>query len=299
MKKGLFLITIVSQLLFLSACLDSDDGDDQDLLSPEIRPFANSSNIMPEHFSVVAGEAMSIPLAFEVSDASGISEIVIESHSGFDGHTHGRITNTGEFVLFRYNHVITREALDDPFVFQSDAGEDPTIYLDGRNSFIPDGALVLAGPYHFSIKATDVAGNETSYADNTTHHGTLYIQRDYAPQISPVAIDAANRTVTGSVSSNTANASSSDIVFLWIYISGRNEENPMQEGEISEEWIWGSSNWPHQFRPNTGADLPDHQMIDLSDLLSNEQAVFDMQDNELLTVWAEDANGNISVKFFE
>ena len=299
MKKSFFLTIIALQLLFLTACLDSDDGDDQDLRSPEIGPAANLQNIMPEHSLAVDGDATTIPLAFEVRDESGISEIIIESHSGFDGHTHGRITNNGEFVLFGYNHIITGEALDDPFVFQSGAGDDPTIYLDGRNSLIPDGALVLAGPYHFSIKATDIAGNETSYADNTTHHGTLYIHRDYAPQISPLTIDASGRTVTGSVSRNTANESSSDIVFLWIYISRQNEENPEQEGEISKEWIWGSSNWPHQFRSNSGADLPDHQMIDLSDLLSNEQAIFDMLDNELLTVWAEDASGNISVKFFE
>lgn len=298
MKKGFILTTTALQLLFLSACLDSDDGDDQDLRSPEIGPSANLQNILPEHFSEVASDATSIPLAFEVRDESGISEIVVEAHSGFDGHTHGRITNS-EFVLFSYNHIITKEAMDDTFVFQSGVGDDPTIYLDGRNSLIPDGALILAGPYHFSIKATDVTGNETSYANNTTHHGTMYIHRDYAPQISPVAIDVSGRTVTGSVSRNTANESSSDIVFLWVYISRRNEENPAQEGEISSEWIWGSSNWPHQFRPNSGEDLPDHQMIDLSNLLSNEQAIFDMLDNELLTVWAEDSNGNISVKSFE
>ena len=299
MKKSFFLITIALQTLLLSACLDSDDGEDQDLRSPEIRPSGSLQSIVPEHLSEISSDEYSIPLAFEVRDESGISEIVIESHSGFDGHTHGRTTNNGDFVLFAYNHVITSEAMEDPFVFQSSAVDDPTIYLDGRNDLIPDGALVLAGPYHFSIKATDVAGNETSYADNTTHHGTLYIHRDYAPQISPVAVDVSGRTVTGNVSRNTANDSSSDIVFLWVYISERNEENPMQEGEISSEWIWGSSNWPHQFRPNSGEDLPDHQMINLSDLLSDEQAIFDMLDNEQLTVWAEDSNGNISVKSFE
>ena len=298
MRRGFLLITIAAQLLFLSGCLDSDDGDDQDLTSPQIGPVANMPNIMPGHFLEVASDATSIPMAFEVRDESGISSIIVEAHSGFDGHTHGRVTNN-EFILFSYRHVISSEALDDPLVFRSAAADEPTLYLDERNSLIQEGELVLAGPYHFSIQATDLARNETSYDDNTTHHGTLYIHRDYAPQISPVVIDASARTITGSISRNTANASSSDIVFLWVYIARQNEENPAQEGDLIAQWIWGSSNWAHLFRPNTGEDLPGNQMIDLSDLLSDEQAIFDKQDNELLTVWAEDANGNISVKTFD
>ncbi len=297
MKKSLSPFVVLLPLCLFTACLESGDDDSVDLISPEISPVAGTQDIMPGHFIEVSADVKSVPLAFQVADGTGISEILLEAHSGFDGHTHGRKTN-GDFVLFGYYHVITADELEDPRFFESDATDDLTIYLDERNTLIPDEALILAGPYHFSIKATDTEGNETSYADNSTYHTTLYIQREYAPLINVNAIDKTVGTVEGSVSRNADHEFSSDIVFLWVYISRPNASNPAQEGEVLREWVWGESNWPHQFRDDTGTGLADPQNIDLSELLAGEEAVRQMDDTELLTVWAEDANGNISVRSF-
>ena len=297
MKKGFVLFITLLSLYLFSACLDSGDEEDLDLRGPSITPVSTTQAIMPSHFLEVEVDALRIPLAFRVEDETGISEITIESHNGFDGHTHGRMDNT-DFVLFGYNHTIRRQDLEDPRFFQSEITDDLSIYLDERNTLIPAGALILAGPYHFSIKAADIEGNETSYADNTTYHTTLYIHREYAPLINVNAIDKTVGTVEGSVSRNADHEFSSDIAFLWVYISRTDPNNPAQEGEILREWIWGESNWPHQFRDDIGASLINPQVINLSELLNDEEAVRQMDEAEILTVWAEDAKGNISVRSF-
>ena len=128
--------------------------------------------------------------------------------------------------------------------------------MDERNPFIPADGLVLAGPYHFSIKAVDASGNETSYNDNSTYHGTIFLQRDYAPQIEVSTLDESNGTVNGKVWRNEEHAASGEIVFLWVYVFTPSESNPTREGDVKQEWMWGASNWPHQFRADSGAPLP-------------------------------------------
>ena len=297
MKKALSLSTAFLSLYLFGSCLDSGNDEDLDLKGPRIAPASSMQAIMPSHFLEVDVNALRIPLAFQVEDETGISEIIIESHSGFDGHTHGRMDNT-DFVLFGYKYTIRQQDLEDLRFFQSEINDDLSIYLDERNTLIPSEALILAGPYHFSIKAADMEGNETSYADNTTYHTTLYIHREYAPLINVNAIDKTVGTVEGSVRRNIDHVSSSDIAFLWVYISRPDPNNPAQEGEIRQEWIWGESNWPHQFRDDFGASLINPQVINLSELLNDEEALRQMDEAEILTVWAEDAKGNISVKSF-
>ncbi|TRX54821.1 DUF4625 domain-containing protein [Fulvivirga sp. M361] len=297
MKKGFVLFLALFPLLF-NACLDSGDEDTLDLKGPIIGSVDDMQTIMPSYFLEVGTKVFSIPLAFQVEDETGISEITIESHSGFDGHTHGRKANSNNFVLFGYSHTIRQQDLEDPRLFQSEVADDLRIYLDDRNVLIPNNGLILAGPYHFSIKATDTEGNETSYADNSTYHTTLYIHREYAPLIHVDAIDRTTGTVEGSVRRNSDHEFSSDITFLWAYISRPDFGNPAQEGEIRKEWVWGESNWPHQFRGDTGEGLANPQNIDLAGLLAGEEAVRQMGDTETLTIWAEDANGNISVRSF-
>ena len=281
----------------LSSCLDASDDEDIDLQSPTISGVGSSQTVAPDHFIEISEDATTIPLAFQVEDETGISEIVIDSHNGFDGHTHGRSANTG-FVLLNHNHTITQADLEDPRRFQSELDDELVIHLDETNPLIPSGALVLAGPYHFSIKAGDLEGNETSYADNTTYHTTFYLQREYAPRMEVNDINTTTGTLSGSVWRNMDHASSSDIIFLWIYISRPDLSNPAQEGEVLAEWIWGTSNWPHQFRDNAGDELVNGQVIDLSELLTGEEDIQQMTESEIITLWAEDANGNISVKSF-
>ncbi len=297
MKKGFALFFALPPLLF-SSCLDSGDDDDLDIQSPRIGSVDDMQTVMPSHFMEVGVEASSIPLAFQVEDETGISMITLGVHSAFDGHTHGRIANANNFQRLGYLHRINQQDMEDPRRFQVETSDSLLIYLDDRNTLITEGKLILAGPYHFSISATDIETNETSYADNSTYHTTLFIHREYAPLIQVDRIDKGTGTVEGSVRRNMEHDLSSDIGFLWVYISRPDPANPSQEGDIREEWIWGNAGWPHLFRDNSGDPLADPQNIDLSELLSGEEAIRQMDDAEILTIWAEDAFGNISVKSF-
>ena len=294
-----YTLPIGGALLFcltLSACLEPAADEEQDLRPPTIEALSPATAVAPAHFLEVSADADFIPVAFAATDEGGLSEIIVQAHNGFDGHLHKRVS---EFVLLTSRRTVTREALADPLRYESRADDAFGIYLDDRNPAIPDGGLVLAGPYHFSIKAADRAGNETSYADNSTYHSTFYLQRHYAPQLRVEAIDRSSGSVSGSVWRNEGEAASGDIVFLWAYIVTPDAQNPAGDGDIREEWLWGKSNWPHQYRANTGATLPSGNQIDLSELLRDQPAIRDMQDSERLRIWAEDEHGNITVQTFQ
>lgn len=274
------------------SCLETGDGEAIDLAAPAIRANAGQGGIQPAYFFKTTGDMMEIPLAFTIEDESGIREIKLEAHSGFDGHTHGksRSARNPKFKLFTYNEVMRADSFEDPTRFSMQS----VIHLDDRNPGIEADELVLGGPYHFSIQATDVEGNETSYGDDTTYHTTLFLNRSYAPQ---VAFDG-NDLLASKVFRNTEHPASSEIIFLWIYVQGPNGGSPAQEGAVVKERIWGQSNWPHQSRPNAGEMLPDTENLDFRTLFGSASDFLSGLEGNSLVVWAEDANGNISVNQF-
>lgn len=294
MKKRT-IIPFCSLLLFAS-CLEEDDQETVDLAAPQILANAGMGSIQPEYFFKTDAGVSEIPLAFSVEDASGIREIKIESHSGFDGHTHGKSAwaRNPKFKLFSYNQVMGTESFEDPTRFSFNS----SIYLDERNPEIAADELILGGPYHFSIQATDVEGNETTYRDDTTYHTTLYLNKPYAPQVDLTGLEVSANNISGRIYRNMTHEASSDMTFLWIYVEAPNTENRGQEGNILKEWVWGQSNWPHQFRANEGEALPHTQELDLEDLLGSETDFFSNLQGYKLVVWAEDTNGNISVHQF-
>ncbi len=294
--SSLFYVLLLGSL---SACLTPEAEEITDVESPVIGPVAAATSaVAPEHFVEVPPEATHIPLAFGVTDNLGISEIVVESHNAFDGHLHGRSISSNKFVLLDHRQTLLGEDLEDPTQFESQLDDEISIYLDERNPSLAKDDRVLAGPYHFSIKAVDASGNETSYDDNSTYHTTLHLQRSYAPRVRVDAVDRVTGSVNGTVARNAADSASSETVFLWVYVVRPDPARPAQEGEIRAEWLWGESNWPHQFRADSGEPLPGRPEIDLSALLSDEAAIRQMAGGDLLRVWAEDANGNITLRTF-
>jgi len=295
MRRKLYLLLPIL-LIFNFACLE--EAEDIEFDEPQIMPLEGLQSISPDYFKIVRADENEIPLAFSVQDDSGIEEIKIESHSGFDGHTHGRRALGSNFLLFNYFHVIEASDLEDPTFFSTTEDDDLTIYLDERHDGLGENDNILAGPYHFSITATDVDGNETSYRENTTYHTVIYIQRPYAPQIEINSDDLSNEEISGRIFRNTTHELSSDIGFVWLFIEKRDQDKPNQEGEIMEEWIWGEANWPHQFRDNNGKALPNAQDIDINSLIESESISLDLADDERIVLWVEDGNGNISVEYF-
>ena len=176
-------------LVAFSACLESEADESVDTTRPVIGPAAGSQGVIPGHFLEVGPAATHIPLAFEVTDDREISEIAIETHNGFDGHLHGRGPTGSDFVLLNFRQTLLAEDFADSTRFETRADDTLSIFLDERNGLIPAGSRVLAGPYHFSVKAVDASGNETSYDDNSTYHSTLLVQRSHAPAVEVMAVD--------------------------------------------------------------------------------------------------------------
>ncbi|MFS4416623.1 DUF4625 domain-containing protein [Maribacter sp. 2307ULW6-5] len=295
MKKRV-MIPFCSLLLFAS-CLGGDDPEAVDLEAPEIMANPGMSGVQPHYFFKADATMSEIPLAFTVADASGIREIKIESHSGFDGHTHGKsaAARNLKFKLFNHNEVMGAERFDDPERFSLSS----SIYLDERNPELEADELILGGPYHFSIQATDMEGNETTYRDGTTYHTTLYLNRPYAPQVALTETGLSPTALNGRIFRNMAHGASSDIGFLWIYTERPNTENPAQEGLVVKERIWGQSNWPHQSRSNSGDPLPHSRELSLQELLGLDSDFLEsLEAGNRLVIWAEDTNGNISVHQF-
>lgn len=284
-------------LLFLTSCLkEGNEEQTIDLSAPSIRASAGQASVQPEFFFKTDANVLEIPLAFTIEDASGIREVKIESHSGFDGHTHGKSASARnpKFKLFNHNQVMGVESFEDDKQFTYSS----SIYLDDRNPDLESDELILGGPYHFSIQATDVEGNGTTYRDNTTYHTTLYLNKPYAPQVDFTGTDISANRIGGRIFRNVAHEASSDLIFIWVYVQAPNTENPNQEGNILKERIWGKSNWPHQFRGNEGEGLPDTQELDMGQLLGSDTNFLESLANNKFVVWAEDTNGNISVNQF-
>lgn len=294
MKK--YTIILLCCLWLFSSCLKEDAKETIDLAAPEIKANAGQPDIRPEYFFKTNVNTAEIPVDFMVEDATGIREVKIESHSGFDGHTHGKSSaaRNPKFKLFSYNEVIGAEGFEDARRFSYSS----TIYLDERNPEIESDELILGGPYHLSIQATDLEGNETNYGDDTHYHTTVYINKPYAPQVELTGTPSSNGSFSGRIYRNTDHSAASDITFLWIYIEAPNMDNPSQPGSILKERLWGESNWPHQFRSNQGEALPDVETIDMNDLLGSDTDFLSSLQGNHLVIWAEDTNGNISVNQF-
>lgn len=291
-----YTINALCGLLLFSGCLKVDNEDIVDLEAPEIKANVGFSNISPGYFFTTSANSPLIPLSFMVEDDSGIREIKIESHSGFDGHSHGKSSSAKnpKFKFFTYNKVIGSEDILDTnrFMFSD------SVYLDQRNPELDEDELILGGPYHFSIQATDLEGNETNYRDNTHYHTTIFLNKPYAPQVTLTETATSSAQVQGLIYRNMEHPASSDINFLWIYIEGKNVNNPNQAGTVLKERIWGQSNWPHQSRDNQGASLPGTQNLQIEELLNGDSDFLSSLQGNNLVIWAEDSNGNISVNKF-
>lgn len=166
-------------ILFLSAvlwsCDDDNDADNIDLDAPQFEQVMspsfdennpNVARLRGESMYVIPAGENHVEIEATATDNQGVSEVQIDVHTGHDGHAHGR----------------TAEAL--PLL-----NVDMTLSANGAKSFTFEEEIHLerddyrAGPYHFSLKAVDMAGNGTSYEDGTHVHGGIYIKRPYMPKL--------------------------------------------------------------------------------------------------------------------
>ncbi|EPR71620.1 DUF4625 domain-containing protein [Cyclobacterium qasimii] len=312
MKTTNILLTSIIAFSFFSCETTSEDP--QDLVAPVIDHAESEDEISPDHGEVFTETMDHIPVSFSVEDPSGIGQIKVNVHANFDGHSHARVLN--DFEKLAIDDIYAVDASDPDFQFQANStlvnvnSTATDIYWSGSNSRLS--GPVLAGIYDFSIAATDIYGNQTSFADASSYITTIHIRTAYAPSITVNNLDddellgshGETLTVTGEISKPTDDLSA-PLAFVWIKL-GEEDDDDDHDHDHSErvsndehvyDKMWGSSQW---LADGQGPDLPNDQLIDLATLLTGENAIILPATGEHLdlTIRAEDVNGNTTEKIF-
>ncbi|WP_246535278.1 DUF4625 domain-containing protein [Litoribacter ruber] len=302
MIKKYLLLSAMAGVVFFSC--NTDDDTPRDMDAPVISTAEGRDEIRPRQGERMAATNDHMHVRFSVSDPSGIQQVRIDVHSGFDGHTHGRVAQGFEPL------TVSRRIDLNGATFYNQDGHDTDIYWEGENSEI-DGT-VLAGPYHFGIDATDIHGNVTSYADNNNYSSTFYLERPYAPDMQITNLDGNELDgepgealdVQGTVHRRDHQLSS-DITFLWVRLveEDDHDDDDHGHGEDVYERMWGQSTWRQHSNGNWygGADLPSGASINLAEALAGDNAIILPSGDRHyeLIIWAEDSNGNVTRRAYE
>ncbi|GMQ28008.1 DUF4625 domain-containing protein [Algoriphagus confluentis] len=299
-RRKINLLTIVFLgLATVSSCTDS--GEPQDLQAPQISPVSGSSSISPAAGQIFSDTETGVNVSFQVADPQGVQEILLDIHGGFDGHSHGRLLNSFERLNVR--KIFHSASSDSRLIIESGSPEvriDPyRVIWEGQNSEIQGN--VLAGPYHITISATDVNGNQTSFGDGSNYHTTFYIQRPYAPAIeltggpNSISAQAGAPLLMDGFIQTTTHPLSTPLKFIWMRLTNQDRFDEQEGGgaqvRVFGEQLYGESSW----RNLKGNPLPSSESINLRTLAENQTITVPTGQNQLiLIIWAEDMAGNVT-----
>lgn len=294
MKKVLLASGMIALVAFTS-CKKEDINTDT--TAPVIAAAEGRETIRPVNYEIQPATKDHMHVRFSVADESGVKEVLVEVHSAFDGHSHGKTAN---FNKLDYRKIIQANGakkinIDSPL---------DDIFWDGPNSQVEGN--VLAGPYEFIVAATDIQGNQTSFGNNSNYIARIFIERDYAlnVEVSNLVADELEGDknqpldVQGTIAKTTHTAAS-DIAFVWVTLGEEHEHKTNKtQDEMIYERMWGTSMW----RANmSGPSLPSTTSLNLETILSGSDAI--ILPNETghfeLVIWVEDVNGNITEKHYE
>lgn len=295
-------------ILFTASAACSDDDDDQsiDTTPPQITAADGEDEIRPHRGEVRPASTDHLELRFQVSDPSGVEEVLVNIHSDFDQHSHGKNAGTG-FESLSYQKVYQASGAES-FTIHSDQDD---VYWEGADSELTGD--ILAGPYHFELSATDTEGNQTSHGDNSSYVASVHIRRPYAPEVNVSNLDDGELdggegealAVKGSVK-KTGHSLASDLAFLWVRLydgddhdddDDHDHDHEKRDGDDHYEKAWGSSQWVNE----SGASLPSKTELDFETILSGSNQIIlpNEHGHYELSIWAEDTEGNITQHLIE
>lgn len=292
------------------SCSDDDDAPGiVDLEAPVIGFAEGRDSYRPIDGEVRLANTDHMHVRFRVTDNAALGQVLVDIHAAFDGHTHGRLNN-GEFELLNVKDIYSPTAENVIFRFPEGAnslnvdGSATDIYWGGPTSRVETN--VLAGPYDFTISATDEAGNSTNFSNNSSYIATFYIQRPYAPVVTVTNLEddelhgeeGQPLAIEGTIAI-TEHALASELAFVWVRLI---EEDDHSHGRLSDEghgeWIWGTSQWGDGM---SGDPIPNGELLNLTEVFSGENAITlpNEHGHFELVFWIEDANGNVTREVFE
>ncbi len=156
MKKYLFSFL---GLALLASC--SDDDEANDTTPPQI--LSVSMDAEDHDIEVMAGNTTA--LAVELSDNDALSQLKLDIHDLFDGHSHGKNASVWEMTKI-----------------YSVSGANATVQ---DNLQVP--TAVVAGPYHAILQLVDASGNESDFKELE-----FIVRNGSEPQFSITAPDFSN-----------------------------------------------------------------------------------------------------------
>ena len=148
MKTKLYLPIISLLAMSVFAFISCDDSD-SDTTKPVIEPSEPE-----EGQELKIGDEHGVHFEMDLSDDVMLKSYMIEIHSNFDHHSHGksRAAATGEATVdFSFNRSY-------------DISGKKTAHIHHHDIVIP--ANATPGDYHLMVYCTDAAGNETYIARN-------------------------------------------------------------------------------------------------------------------------------------
>ena len=249
------LLPVVSLALFLASCNKNDDTD-------TTAPLIKSATIdgKEEGIEVSAGNAMTFEV--EVSDNEALGQLKLDVHDAFDGHTHDKSSRVRWSEVKIINLTGTNQVMTYDMTVSSDA---------------------LAGPYHAEISVIDAEGNEGEFAErvimvrNGSEPGINVANPDFSGEVDITR--GSTLALAGVVTDDT------DLAEIYIILEEEHDdshkstqEEPLYEMDFDLEGLADVS-WDFQTDGNVNIAIP-----------SGAEA-----GHYLLTVRAEDAEGNINI----
>ncbi|MFN3999434.1 DUF4625 domain-containing protein [Algoriphagus sp.] len=298
MKNNSYFLPLFLIGLVLTSCGDSENPTDLD--PPTISSLMAGLEIQPYPGMLISPTNKSLVVQFKVSDPAGVKEILLDVHGGFDGHSHARLSNS--FERLNIKRIFSSTASNSNLVIPSGEKEvnieAHQIAWEGANSAVVGN--LLAGPYHITISATDMEGNQTSFADGSNYHTTFYIQRPYSPAISLNKMPNGKLEAKAGQKLNlvgeikvTDHPLSTPLKFIWLRLTNEanlDEQKNLTESTVAQAMI-GSSFW----RNLAGPTLSVNQIFDLESFVSQNPLTIPMGQSKLsLVIWAEDTAGNVT-----
>lgn len=302
--RNLFALALLGSALALTACSDDDDTGTTtpplpgDTTAPQITFAEGRDSFRPDQGETRGTTASHMHIRFRVMDESPLEEV----RAAIRGEYIGNVPE--EFHLLEITDVYTAEDAGSPFYFPSGSTElnvdsdETDVYWFGPQSRPGIDAPLIAGPYEFTIRASDTFGNETP-ADEIVMK-RFFIARSYAPVIEVsnlmdgelVGEENEALNVEGTISAGEGNLAGA-LAFIWVRLVNEDEHDDFSAANPLAEVIWGTSRRVSSLP--TGLPVPAGD-IDLAAALSGDNAIVlpDGHGHYDLIVWAEDEHGNVS-----
>jgi hypothetical protein len=135
----------------------SCDDSDSDTTKPVIELYEPE-----EGQALKIGSEYGVHFEMDLSDDVMLKSYMIEIHSNFDHHSHGKSRGAGETIDFSFNKSY-------------DISGKKTAHIHHHDIMIPKDAT--PGDYHLMVYCTDAAGNETYVARNIELSN--YVEEEY------------------------------------------------------------------------------------------------------------------------